>query len=1207
MSQSPPSPPPPYQHCAIIHAGYDWRLYWTIDQAAGSVAFRMSAKTPTGFAALGIYETHAPEFSAQTGHSSTGSAFVDLWVLSSTSAGGGLLLDGWMSGTSSLVDPIQSFTDESVALTSTHIVGEWTRALNTSDSRDHPISLTGMTPMAYSCHPTNRAASGLGSSVWHKPDCRGTVGINFASSSCGPSELEASSFATASGDFRLEWVPAPGDPTVFDFTMTAQTTGWLSVGFSTSNVAHFNVDTIFANVDAAGTAMVQDGWLNSYGAPTADASQDVTLRAASQSATTTTIAFSRKIGTGDQSDVDLEGELTLHYAYALSQSASSMHTAAGRAQVHFLASGGRAGPSLSPPSPPAPLPAPIAPSQARSSNATAYVSADGAFRLVWELSADRTVITFTATAKTSGWVAVGFASGTVPHDAVDVYTGTVIEGVATVVDSYLNSFGQATPDATSNLLASSGREDDGETTISFTRHVTTSDALEDCSLLAEVALHWAYGPTDNLGSSHTMAARGVAIMNPMAGTLDSTVTQETGVADSIAVADPTGSGLSRADDGAWQWFSPRRDFALTWTRDEAAGTIRFIATANATGWVGVGFSLGLAPHMATDMIVGSVVGHDVAIQDSWSTRVGVPVRDTIDDVTLDAGSEVDGRTTLTFTRRIVSSDRLQDVDLSGGLVTLQWAYHQTSDSFSDAHTAAGYVNLDLHSASSASPTPMIQDAGHGLVWTVAVLFMLHAARRLTHSTCKYTSRAQRRRARELAALRKEPEPQQTMISQHMNGAKDVIEKRARQLTTLARSPKLRATTFHGSGPGGASHASDDPRWVEGGVQPGYSQAEVRKLGSVQAGDESAASPPPSPPDVEDLRHRALTLSQPKGAASPFMLLMHSLTLSKIATTRIYTFEAALFGAYVFVNLGWAFIWGSAAWHPANSLGALSAANALFIIVPASRTSLWQYLLGLPFDKMIRFHRWIGMLIVVEATGHCLWWLILFGFEDDAPNLPSCPFPASRPQSMPRSATCARGLQRVFVTQSYVYGLVAWISLALILLTSLETVRRRHYRIFQASHFAFLLFYTFAALHKPASFGPYAFGTLGLYVFDKLSRAFLGIASSAPAVSMESLPSGVLRIRMKRKWYMRPELGQYVFINLPSVSLFEWHPFTLCSSPLESDLEICVKSTGKFTMQLQKAVKSCRQPTIRIDGESRHHPAAYLVAALCDSQFLALRF
>jgi predicted ferric reductase len=40
-------------------------------------------------------------------------------------------------------------------------------------------------------------------------------------------------------------------------------------------------------------------------------------------------------------------------------------------------------------------------------------------------------------------------------------------------------------------------------------------------------------------------------------------------------------------------------------------------------------------------------------------------------------------------------------------------------------------------------------------------------------------------------------------------------------------------------------------------------------------------------------------------------------------------------------------------------------------------------------------------------------------------------------------------------------------------------------------------------------------------------------------------------------------GQFVFVNVPEISLFEWHPFTVSSSPTEAEMTLHVKRMARF--------------------------------------------
>lgn len=84
-------------------------------------------------------------------------------------------------------------------------------------------------------------------------------------------------------------------------------------------------------------------------------------------------------------------------------------------------------------------------------------------------------------------------------------------------------------------------------------------------------------------------------------------------------------------------------------------------------------------------------------------------------------------------------------------------------------------------------------------------------------------------------------------------------------------------------------------------------------------------------------------------------------------------------------------------------------------------------------------------------------------------------------------------------------------------------------------------------------------------------ALLLVASlTAPPVCQVVMhPSKTLELRMKRKGF-RMEVGQYVFIQCPSVSRLEWHPFTLTSAPEEDYFSAHIRIVGDWTQALYEA-------------------------------------
>lgn len=65
-----------------------------------------------------------------------------------------------------------------------------------------------------------------------------------------------------------------------------------------------------------------------------------------------------------------------------------------------------------------------------------------------------------------------------------------------------------------------------------------------------------------------------------------------------------------------------------------------------------------------------------------------------------------------------------------------------------------------------------------------------------------------------------------------------------------------------------------------------------------------------------------------------------------------------------------------------------------------------------------------------------------------------------------------------------------------------------------------------------------------------------------------LPSKVTHLVIKRPphFYFRP--GDYVFVNIPAIAKYEWHPFTLSSAPEQEDyMWLHIRGVGEWTNRL----------------------------------------
>ena len=165
-----------------------------------------------------------------------------------------------------------------------------------------------------------------------------------------------------------------------------------------------------------------------------------------QNATTTHIAFTRKLNTGDAKDVVISNSaLYVLWAYSPTKPVSAtsyvQHTVYSIVSINFLAAAGTGVGTIAPTTP-APTVATVAPSP---STGSTYTTPNGVLTVSWNSSA--TAITFTVTGTVTGYVSIGLNSVGLMAGA-DIYVGWVdaAGGTAHVADASSTGHSQPTLD-----------------------------------------------------------------------------------------------------------------------------------------------------------------------------------------------------------------------------------------------------------------------------------------------------------------------------------------------------------------------------------------------------------------------------------------------------------------------------------------------------------------------------------------------------------------------------------------------------------------------------------------------------------------------------------------------------------------------------------------------------------------------------------------
>ena len=132
----------------------------------------------------------------------------------------------------------------------------------------------------------------------------------------------------------------------------------------------------------------------------------------------------------------------------------------------------------------------------------------GNYELYWELISD-TSISFGITAKTTGWVAIGFDPTTQMLDAdivfawVDGNGSVIIIDAISLVPTGSNHPADTDRSGTDDIIESDGSENATHTTVEFSRLLSTGDSNDnDIPINGELDIIWAYGSSDSFSEYH---------------------------------------------------------------------------------------------------------------------------------------------------------------------------------------------------------------------------------------------------------------------------------------------------------------------------------------------------------------------------------------------------------------------------------------------------------------------------------------------------------------------------------------------------------------------------------------------------------------------------------------------------------------------------------------------------------------------------------
>lgn len=228
----------------------------------------------------------------------------------------------------------------------------------------------------------------------------------------------------------------------------------------------------------------------------------------------------------------------------------------------------------------------------------------------------------------------------------------------------------------------------------------------------------------------------------------------------------------------------------------------------------------------------------------------------------------------------------------------------------------------------------------------------------------------------------------------------------------------------------------------------------------------------------------------------------------------------------------------------RAMGWTSTLSLACASIPVSRHSVLLYAFGMSFERAIIIHRILGRFAILMVAIHFLSILAEPAYQ---------PFTLTVPLIQPFMIDLSLGFW-------------SFICMLVMLVTSISPIRRKFFEVFYFTHHLFIVVWILAILHNRALVHQLTLIVpLALWALDRVVRIYRGRLRRFELVSATTI-GDVLRLEFKGSVATcgHAESGSYAFINVPGVSWFQWHPFSISSRGSAPNFTFHIKNMGVGT-------------------------------------------
>ncbi|NXW62262.1 NOX5 oxidase, partial [Eurystomus gularis] len=247
--------------------------------------------------------------------------------------------------------------------------------------------------------------------------------------------------------------------------------------------------------------------------------------------------------------------------------------------------------------------------------------------------------------------------------------------------------------------------------------------------------------------------------------------------------------------------------------------------------------------------------------------------------------------------------------------------------------------------------------------------------------------------------------------------------------------------------------------------------------------------------------------------------------------------------------------------------------ALLAVLMLRRCLTWlratPIALVLPLDQHVVFHQLVGYVVLALAAVHTGAHIANFSrlAHQDGHRVLAEYLLSARPEVGGLGGTASQT------------GLALQGLLAAMLVFSSPCVRRSgHFEVFYWTHLSYISIWTLLIFHGPHFWKWFAVPGC-LFVLEKVLGLAWRRAGGLHIVEVNLLPSKVTHLVIERPQSFHYKPGDYIYLNVPAIATYEWHPFTISSAPEQQEtLWLHIRSLGQWTNKLYEYFQQPEWPS-----------------------------